>query len=323
MNSYYLIPFFLFNKARIYDNTIKSYLVDKLFLLRKDFNQGLVSISNCMNAQLCLSSINESSLWLLDVIRNNLILDGICTSYSIRYSEQLNKFDQQSFQNDIYTEYYYWKILLINDAIDSQSVEQNIVKYQNKSGFFYNSDNSDTLEKYRMKSELYSQLLMAKEIINFSNAKDLLLPDISSDGFRTSYISSEYFRERYCSLSNVNANTPQAIIELINQCKVEYGLCDFNAKKKFDDFMGTAKRTSRDKSIFSPLATLHGIYLCDRYNLLSLKNQLINEAHQYYDLYRLDLESFQMRDIPIDFGPGDTVVEILAFNTILNLNDCE
>ena len=318
MNNYYLIPFFSFEN-KLFDSEIMQFLSDQLDILTSEFDKGFISISNCMNAQLCLSSLDKSSKWLLEVMRKNLLIDGTCTAYSKNYVSQLNNFDQQAFQRDVYTEYYYWKILLINEESIPNKLVENILGYQNKSGYFYNSSNSNTSEKYRMKSELYGNLLMATEIIDYSNQSSSTKKDISNKSFKTEYLSSEYFRDKYCSTINKEANTKESINHLLESCKIEYGLCDFNTKNKTDDFMGTRKRTARDKSIFSPLATLHGIYLCQKYNLQNFKKQLIDESHEYFEKYKLELESFKMRDLPIDFGPGKTVVEVLAFNTILNM----
>ena len=51
---------------------------------------------------------------------------------------------------------------------------------------------------------------------------------------------------------------PYSLGEIIDPCETEEGYCDFSVDSKVDDYMGTAKRTSRDK----PITLSHLCFTC-------------------------------------------------------------
>ena len=318
--NFYLLPHFDFHRTKVSCNTIQTYLSEQTNLLLQMINDGIASASIFMNAQLCMSLLSIDSKNLLNKMNESLVVDEKCHAYSYEFASQLYKFEGQSKQNDVYTEYYHWIISVINGNDLTNQKINNIKEYVENSGYIYNKNNSDTQEKYRMKSELLSQTLMALEIFQNKAPTPKNTFRILEKKHITPYISAEYMRSRIAGL--INRPTPHDkndVLHLLENCKSEYGLCDFDSKNKKDDFMGSKKRSERDQTIFSPLATLHGIYLCETVGLTELKKDLIDETKKFFDIYSIDIPYYVMRDIPINFGPGNTILESIAMQVILSL----
>jgi hypothetical protein len=78
--------------------------------------------------------------------------------------------------------------------------------------------------------------------------------------------------------------------------------------------MGTAKRTSRDFALHSPLAAIHALHLC---GFTTAQEQ--SRIRQQLDIFAshlntepLDIPAFQIRDLPIPFGTDISPIEVVC-----------
>jgi hypothetical protein len=87
--------------------------------------------------------------------------------------------------------------------------------------------------------------------------------------------------------------------------------------------MGTAKRTSRDKQIHSPLVACHVGVLSAKVDDPTQRAAIMDRLTIYARNLAenpLDIPSFQMRDVPIPFGADLTPIEaVCASHLIANL----
>ncbi|MEO2280233.1 hypothetical protein [Pseudoalteromonas pernae] len=299
-----------------FDAQIEKYLSEEVKKLESAINAGSCSVSMFINLFLARTVLNIDNSAILKDFEKLLVVNDKCFAYTKEYTEQLHNFDNQYLQNDIYTEYAHWFLNKCCGEDISELKARNISGFIHKNGLTYNNENSDTELKYRMRGEVLLQTLMSAEILGESS-KELLSDSILSVP-KSPYISAEYFRFKLTKgIQQDEVSSQEEICALIENCKAIHGLADFNASQKFDDFMGTKKRTERDQTVFSPIATLHGIYLCNAHGLTELSKSLVDDVKLAYEHYGVMLPNFQMRDIVVPFGPGATVSEVLALNTIL------
>jgi len=100
-----------------------------------------------------------------------------------------------------------------------------------------------------------------------------------------------------------------------------FGWCDFSMSSKVDAYMGTAKRTQRDRPIHSPLIACHVRALLDKVQDAKKRSAI----HQRLDNYSshlkenpLDIPAFQMRDVPIRFGADITPIEVVCASHLIS-----
>lgn len=315
MKDYINIPYLeYFNKKNI-EIDIYNYLTtenSKIKSLLKDGNSSISMYLDLFLSSYCLDIKEKEFKYLLE---EQLVSNYSCMAYSKKYSEQLYKFNNQYIQHDIYTEYSHWIISnYFNDDITQQK-EKIINNFIKENDFIYNENNSDTIENYRMKNELLMQTAMAYAIID--NNKDTIIFNKSIG--EPEYISTEYFRYKISEITNTNyPYSQEQIKKLLKNCKADTGLCDFNSESKKDEYMGTQTRTERDKKIFSPIATLQGVYLADKLNLPIQSQAFRNEVKAWYNKNGIEIPSFKMRDIDIPFGPGKTITEVIALGILIS-----
>lgn len=316
MIEHILFPGVDFTNFEAFDTQIEKYLKAECAKFEDMALKKCFSISQAMNAYLAQRTLGLIDTRVIDAVEANLVEEERCFAYTQQFAGQLYNFETQWKQNDVYTEYNHFLLRRFAEIDIAKTKAVSISRFIDDKGIAFNNANSDTILRYRMNSEVYMQTLMASEIMGAKYADSFK----NSESFNVSspYISAEYFRYRILRKLSRHESFPSDHVEtLISMCRAEVGLCDFNAKQKVDDFMGAKKRTERDQTLFSPIATLQGIYLLNEKGLKEQAQQLIEEVQLYYDMYGIDLPSFRMRDLPIPFGPGTTIPECLALNGIL------
>ena len=139
-------------------------------------------------------------------------------------------------------------------------------------------------------------------------------------------MTSEQFRlAALCTLGH-EEQFPTGIGEHIEACEVglEHGWGDFSMASKVDSYMGTGKRTSRDKPIHSPLVACHVAVLSAKVDDPAKRAAIMNRLTIYARSLAenpLDIPAFQMRDVPIPFGTDLTPIEaVCASRLIANLH---
>jgi hypothetical protein len=91
-------------------------------------------------------------------------------------------------------------------------------------------------------------------------------------------------------------------------------------KAKVDAYMGTAKRTQRDRPIHSPLIACHVSFLLEKVQDAEKKNSLSQRLDTYACHLKnnpLDIPAFQMRDVPIPFGADKTPIEVICASFLI------
>ena len=185
------------------------------------------------------------------------------------------------------------------------------------SGWIYNEEVSPTGLRTRMKSELLMNMAMGTAVLHKAQMLAVETPRLKSalaDLAPTKYLSAEYYR--LVSLRNLSAENyfVTDCDSLVKNCMLPEGFCDFNIADKVDDYMGTKKRVQRDRMVASPLSTLYARELA-RCGTGACSAEVNAVAVEHAKLLKKGPEAipaFRIRDIPIDFGAGVTMGEIVA-----------
>jgi hypothetical protein len=136
------------------------------------------------------------------------------------------------------------------------------------------------------------------------------------------YMTSESFRLSALRTLGHEALFPTGIGESIEACAegLDVGWGDFSMKSKVDAYMGTAKRTGRDKQIHSPLVACHVTALAGKIEDAAKKASALERLSAYARHLAsepLDIPAFQMRDVPIPFGEDITPIEALSASHLI------
>jgi hypothetical protein len=321
MIQHVMLPFLDLSKYVPVGDDISRYLRSEVIAIRRSIANSISSASMFVNLEIASAILAMPSDEHLTMLERQLVVGGECRAYSEKYAKLLHRTENQWLQIDVYTEYSHWFISILNGKDNTRHKSKLVMKYANTSGLFFNPENSNTELKYRMKSEYLCQTLMALEVTPIDEKSIDKLKETIKNSKMNPYISAEYFKFRICEKLNfeVDYHSKKNIQMLISRCKADVGLCDFDSQNKTDDFMGTKKRTARDQTVFSPISTLQGVYLCKKVGLHNLADILVAEAHQYYQTNSIHLVAFKMRDVEIPFGPGVSVTEVAALHTLVTL----
>nr|ADQ20511.1 BseYIB [Bacillus sp. 2521] len=254
--------------------------------------------------------------WFL-IIKDLLEYDELPISYSKNYGEKLYGFNSQWLQHTVHATYNHSFImnLLNKSQFDYSSIILDLVQ---PDGYIYNKKVSATNPRTRMKSELLMSLAMGLSLIDSSRIPEQCIVKIKTFD-KTEFVTAEYFKlfclkllkidnlETYCNYNDI----------LLERCFTGTGYADFNVQDKVDDYMGTLKRTARDKSVASPLITVYAGEIAEVLgsSTLDLYNSNKEKYIQHLSLNPLDITAYKMRDLNADFGESITPFEI--FSTII------
>lgn len=303
----------------------KSWLSEWLEEIEEYIESCNIASSICLQAILAEKVLHKTlkHQWL-EIFEDCLTSpDGKPLAYSEFYGKRLHKYDQQWVQTPVHSIYTLWWIQnLVNNQADNQLtqlIEDNI----QRNGWIYNLNVSSTQHLRRMKSEYQMSMAMGTEILGCAgllNTYKEIFESVISNEECCPYLSAEYFRLR--ALENLKAPhlAPEELCGIIEPSQAGEGYCDYSMKDKRDDYMGTAKRSSSDETVHSPLATLHALYIstyCEEknYNQVILK---VKNFANHLNNNPLDIPAFKVRDlVDIPFGTGISPLEMIATSYII------
>lgn len=269
-------------------------------------------------------------------VMEDLLTDevGRPLAYSAGFGDRLYKFEGQFLQSTVHSIHTRWWIekLTNPEAVDHGKFADRILAKKSSDGLIIDADVSPTILRHRMKAELSMSAAMGTEILSeagrltddlrFELATSLCDPrKVPPLG----YMTSEQFRLAALRILGFEEQFPIGIGEHIEACKVglDRGWGDFSMASKVDAYMGTAKRTSRDKPIHSPLVACHVAVLSAKVDDPTQRAAIMDRLTVYSRSLAenpLDIPAFQMRDVPIPFGADLTPIEaVCASHLISNL----
>lgn len=268
-------------------------------------------------------------------VMEDLLTDGERpTAYSAAFGRRLYKFGGQFLQSTVHSIHTRWWIEMLADpsGVDHEKFAKLVLAKKQPDGLIYDADVSETILRHRMKAELCMSAAMAAEILNeagmLTDALRIELATSLADPRKVpplGYMTSEQFRLAALRLLGHEALFPIGICEHIEACAedLEVGWGDFAMKSKVDAYMGTAKRTARDKPIHSPLIACHVAVLSSKVDDATKKASVLERLTTYTRALAqnpLNIPAFQMRDVSIPFGADITPIEaICASRLIANL----
>lgn len=295
-------------------------------------DKGEVAASICLQAtfaDLVLSGAPKHD-WL-GLMDEFLMHEGAPLAYSQAFAARLYGFDAQYRQSTIHAIHTRWWIetLCAPAKTDHERFARMIADKTQSDGLIYDFDVSGTILRHRMKSELTLSAAMGTEILlaakRLDEAGALKLATNLSDQKKCpslGYLGMEYFRLHALRNLGHEALFPVGIEAAISSCSVglAVGWCDFAMTGKVDAYMGTAKRTGRDKPIHSPLSARHVNSLSAKVQSEDAKAKIVERLHAYSSHLAespMDIPAFQMRDVPIPFGADRTPIEVICASGLI------
>jgi hypothetical protein len=293
----------------------QSWMKEWMGCVTEEHEKGIVSSSNCVAGFIseCLLYGRPKTDWT-GLMEGFLEHIGVPLAYSEEFGKKLYKFNQwrQSTVHAIYSRWWIEGNLGRNPDKYVDMTE----KLVQPDGWIYDPISSETRIRTRMRSELFMSLAFGSEILvkgeSSKVSREQLVATASSIS-ATPYISAEYFRLRALQFLGRPEQMVVGVSELLSKCRTKVGFADFSIKDKIDDYMGVAKRSSRDIAIFSPVSTLHALRLAEASGADKKQIQTIrDEVRAHFENDPLDIPSFRMRDLAPEFGEGKTIYEIIA-----------
>jgi hypothetical protein len=249
-------------------------------------------------------------------------------AYSRLFAKRLYGFEDQYRQSSVAAIYTRWWIECSSKGsseVDHTRFASLISeKIDDASGLILDTDISPTILRHRMKTEITMSAAMGIEIlatagpIPQSLSADLVAAVIDPRKCPpTPYISAEYFRAAALASLGSPHLLPGDIAKTIADCQTDLkvGYCDFPMSSKYDAYMGTAKRTSRDKPIHSPLTAIQVRALLPHIQDGEKRNTVQTRLRDYRAHLQAnpnDIPAFQMRDVQVPFGSGLTPIEAIC-----------
>ncbi|MEX9873972.1 hypothetical protein AB7X03_10870 [Providencia rettgeri] len=331
MTYHLLLPNINITNDFIHDK-YKEYLLNWRESVMNAADDGILSSAECLQAVLIELSMNGRIThdWL--TIMNELLVENHnFIAYSRGYGKLLYGFDKQFFQSTIHSIHTRWWIenLMEPQHIDYDKFAQLILSKKQKNELIYDFDVSETTLRHRMKSELTLSAAMSSELLlkagkltdSLKNKLSASISDLTKiplDG----YILNEQFRLTALKFLSHEEQLPLGISEYIDACEnnLEFGWNDFPIDSKVDAYMGTAKRTSRDSAIHSPLVACHVSALSDVVDKNDRKKHRNTRLANYADYLSqkpLNIPAYHMRDILIPFGVGITPIEAICASWLI------
>ncbi len=315
------IDFLKLKLSREYAEWLKARLDENC----EQIELGSVSASICIQGVLSeLLLFGKCKTDWLGIIKHYLEDEKqMPLAYSSEYGKKLYKFNHWK-QTTIHAIHAHWWIKKQSGIgqKDLTCYEDLIEEFIQPNGWIYNPEVSNTGIATRMKSELTMSVAMGLEIIG-----DKILNEKLKKSFEatlcsmpfTGYLGAEYFRLRALRILGSTELAPAQIRDVLETCRAGEGYCDFSIESKVDDYMGTAKRTSRDKATHSAISGLHAKYIADFLDKAGASTILkLKEFGLHLKKNPFDMPAFKMRDIDIPFGEDVTPFEIMAASYLIS-----
>lgn len=247
---------------------------------------------------------------------------GIPLAYSEAYGKRLYKFShwKQSPVHALHTRWWIDQVCLCET--DAAHYGAHIERFIQPSGWIYNPDVSPTNHRTRMKSEYMMSLAMGLELLaatgRLAEYSKAFESTVAAEPLSV-FLSAEYFRKQALAVLDALEQMPAGVYATLQQCEAGEGYCDFSVASKTDDYMGTLKRTARDRAIHSPLLSLWAASLVSH-----LDEQPQKAVAHRLELFAawlrhnpLDIPAFSIRDIEIPFGIDVSPLEVLAASVLV------
>jgi hypothetical protein len=307
----------------------QEWLLGWLNSIEDEIEDGNVSASICLQAIISEIVLFDELTHDWQAIFEDVLTDpsGAPLAYSKEYGKRLYQFENQWHQTTIHAIHTrFWVDGLYNQRAASSEKYVDLIKgFVQPNGWIYNPKVSQTQLATRMKSEYLMSFAFALEILKFAGIIELYQKNfestLSAQPF-TGYLSAEYFRLRALELLGSPQLAPVMLKNVVFSGEAGQGYCDFAVSQKVDDYMGTAKRTSRDVAVHSPLSGLHAKYIsqhCDKETQNTVKKRLENfRLHLLKEPF--DIKAFQIRDVQIPFGTALSPLEVFAASLLTQQN---
>ena len=304
----------------------QEWLLTWLSTVESDIEDGNVSASLCLQGILSELAIygTPKTDWLGVVSTYLTDDDGAPLAYSEKYGKRLYRFNFW-VQSPVHAVHCLWFIEQVCQptSFETQRYANRIIEKIQPSGWIYNPEVSTTQQRNRMKSEYMMSLAMGCEIL----ASVDRLPDYMerfqatlSSSPLTNFLSAEYFRLQTLSLLRSPELAPVGLDSVLAACKTpQGGFSEFAVESKVDDYMGTAKRTARDKPMSSPLVGLYANTIaafCENAVKTEMRNWL-KAYGRHLQKEPLDIQAFKIRDEDISFGTNLSPLEIIAASFLI------
>lgn len=315
-----------------YENYLRSWREQAIV----DADVGMAAASVCHQATLIDLVLDGRPThdWLS--IMEDMLTDeaGRPLASSEGFGNRLYKFAGQLRQSTVHSIHTRWWIETLTkpEAVDHDQFADRILAKKGPDGLIIDADVSPTILRHRMKAEISMSALMGAEILakagRLTDSLRLELASSLCDPRKVpplGYMTSEQFRLAALRILGHEEQFPVGIGEHIKACEVGLylGWGDFSMASKVDAYMGTAKRTSRDKPIHSPLVACHVAVLLSKVDDPTQRAAIMDRLTIYSRSLAenpLDIPAFQMRDVPIPFGADLTPIEaVCASHLIANL----
>lgn len=302
----------------------KQWLQDWLSKVDSNVENGDTATSICFQALLTEVILYGEPRHNWTDILDELLTDkqGNPLAYSEVYGQRLSRFAQWR-QTPVHAVYsHYWiKRALAPSSVDERYADL-IIDFIQPSGWIYNPKVSQTQLTTRMKSEYLMSFAMGLEILRaFSRLEKhegSFKATLSSYPL-TVFLSAEFFRVLALEILGATHFLPVGIERILQICEAGHGYCDFSVSEKVDDYMGTAKRTGRDRALHSPLSALQAAYISrysDRETQRRVNKRLTGFA-EYLSEHPFEIEAFQIRDLAIAFGTDLSPLELIAATSVI------
>lgn len=291
---------------------------------------GDVAMSTCLQASFVDLALHGKVVhdWL-GVMDEFLTVDSAPVAYSAAYGRRLHRFDAQYLQSTVHAIHSRWWIEGLNGrTLDHDAFADRILAKKQADGLIYDRDISETILRHRMKSELTLSATQAIEILSaagrITSAVAVTIATPLADPKTCpplGYVTMESFRLQALTLLGHAKLFPVGLDAWVPKWEtgLEYGWSDFSIADKVDAYMGTAKRTQRDKPVHSPLVACHVAAL--RPVLADTTRLHIETRMADYRTHLLaqpnDIPAFQMRDVTIPFGADRTPIEAICASHLM------
>jgi hypothetical protein len=295
-------------------------------------DNGDVAASVCLQAALTeLVLFGEVKHDWLGIMDEFLIDNGTPLAYSEAFGTRLHRFGSQFRQSTVHAVHTRWWLeSLSGESVDHDRFADLVLAKKQTDGLFYDRDVSPTILRHRMKSELTMSMAMATEILRSAGKLAGDMPvELATEVVAPAkcptlgYMSMEYFRLAALRMLGHENLFPVGIETHIEACAegLAVGWCDFAMKSKVDAYMGTAKRTQRDKPIHSPLIACQVAALIGKVDDAAKRESFGRRLYAYACHLKdnpLDIPAFQMRDVPIRFGEDKTPIEVICASWLIS-----
>ena len=303
----------------------REWLLSWLSTAERYIEDGNVSASICLQSilsELVIYGCPKTD-WLGVIDEYLTADDGIPMAYSELYSTRLYRFNFW-LPSPVHAVHCRWFIEQVYQSSEdsAQRYADLIIEMIQPNGWIYNPKVSSTRLRNRMKSEYMMSMAMGCEILasvnRLSDYTRRFQATLSSTPL-TDFLSAEYFRLKALSILQSTALAPTFWERVLSACKTKPGFSEFSVASKVDDYMGTAKRTARDKPVHSPLASLYANAIatfCPK-NIQDDVAIWLKAYGKHFQRKPFDIPAFRIRDEDIPFGTDLSPLEVIAASFII------